>query len=67
VRNIREVLRLKGEARLSDRQIAAVLGSARSTVQDGLGFRPVMCRALLCSLKLFSLEARACKWAQEAD
>ena len=31
VRKIREVLRLKSEARLSDRQIAAVLGSARST------------------------------------
>ena len=34
VRKIREVLRLKNEARLSDRQIAAVLGSARSTVQE---------------------------------
>ena len=32
VRKIREVLRLKSEARLSDRQIAAVLGSARSGV-----------------------------------
>ncbi len=31
VRKIRDVLRLKNEARLSDRQIAAVLGSARST------------------------------------
>jgi transposase len=36
VRKIREVLRLKHEARLSDRQIAAVLGSARSTVQECL-------------------------------
>ena len=36
VRKIREVLRLKSEARLSDRQIAAVLGSARSTVQECL-------------------------------
>lgn len=36
VRKIREVLRLKTEARLSDRQIAAVLGSARSTVQECL-------------------------------
>ena len=36
VRKIREVLRLKAEARLSDRQIAAVLGSARSTVQECL-------------------------------
>ncbi|HKB46295.1 MAG TPA: IS21 family transposase [Ktedonobacterales bacterium] len=36
VRKIREVLRLKNEARLSDRQIAAVLGSARSTVQECL-------------------------------
>jgi hypothetical protein len=32
VRKIRDVLRLKTEARLSDRQIAAVLGLARSTV-----------------------------------
>jgi hypothetical protein len=30
VRKIREVLPLKAEARLSDRQIAAVIGSARS-------------------------------------
>ena len=30
VRKIRDVLRLKHEAQLSDRQIAAVLGSARS-------------------------------------
>jgi len=30
------VLRLKAEARLSDRQIAAVIGSARSTVQECL-------------------------------
>jgi len=36
VRKIREVLRLKAEARLSDRQIAAVIGSARSTVQECL-------------------------------
>lgn len=36
VRKIREVLRLKTEARLSDRQIAAVLGAARSTVQECL-------------------------------
>ena len=36
VRKIRDVLRLKSEARLSDRQIAAVLGSARSTVQECL-------------------------------
>jgi transposase len=36
VRKIREVLRLKNEAHLSDRQIAAVLGSARSTVQECL-------------------------------
>lgn len=34
VRKIREVLRLKAEARLSDRQIAAVIGTARSTVQE---------------------------------
>lgn len=36
VRKIREVLRLKAEAQLSDRQIAAVIGSARSTVQECL-------------------------------
>ena len=36
VRKIRDVLRLKVEAQLSDRQIAAVLGSARSTVQECL-------------------------------
>ena len=36
VRRIREVLRLKAEARLSHRQIAAVIGSARSTVQECL-------------------------------
>lgn len=36
VRKIREVLRLKSEARLSDRQITAVLGSVRSTVQECL-------------------------------
>jgi hypothetical protein len=36
VRKIRDVLRLKNEARLSDRQIGAVLGSARSTVQECL-------------------------------
>ena len=36
VRKIREVLRLKAEARLSDRQIAEVIGSARSTVQECL-------------------------------
>ena len=34
VRKIREVLRLKNEARLSDRQIGAVIGAARSTVQE---------------------------------
>jgi DNA-directed RNA polymerase specialized sigma24 family protein len=33
VRKIREVLRLKA-AGLSDRRIAAVIGSARSTVQE---------------------------------
>jgi hypothetical protein len=36
VRKIRDVLRLKNEARLSDRQIGAVLGAARSTVQECL-------------------------------
>ena len=36
VRKIREVQRLKNEAGLSDRQIAAVLGSTRSTVQECL-------------------------------
>ena len=36
VRKIRDVLRLKSEAQLSDRQIAAVLGSARSTIQECL-------------------------------
>jgi transposase len=36
VRKIREVLRLKAEARWSDRQIAEVVGSARSTVQECL-------------------------------
>ena len=36
VRKIRDVLRLKNEAHLSDRQIGAVLGSARSTVQECL-------------------------------
>jgi hypothetical protein len=36
VRKIRDVLRLEAEAHLSDRQIAAVLGSARSTVQECL-------------------------------
>jgi hypothetical protein len=36
VRKIRDVLRLKNETRLSDRQIGAVLRSARSTVQEGL-------------------------------
>jgi transposase len=35
-RKIREVLRLKAEARLSDREIAAAIGSARSTVQECL-------------------------------
>jgi len=34
MRKIREVLRLKYELKLSDRQIAATLGSARSTVQE---------------------------------
>lgn len=36
VRKIREVLRLKAEARLSDREIAAAIGVARSTVQECL-------------------------------
>ena len=36
VRKIREVLRLKAEARWSDRQIAAATGTARSTVQECL-------------------------------
>ena len=36
MRKIREVLRLKFEARLSDRQIAKAIGSARSTVQECL-------------------------------
>jgi hypothetical protein len=36
VRRIRDVLRLKTEAQLSDRQIAAMIGSARSTVQQCL-------------------------------
>lgn len=36
MRKIREVLRLKVEAGLSDRQIAAAVGSARSTVQECL-------------------------------
>ncbi len=36
MRKIREVLRLKFEAGLSDRQIAAIVGSARSTVQECL-------------------------------
>jgi transposase len=36
MRKIREVLRLKFEARLGDRQIAAAIGSARSTVQECL-------------------------------
>jgi transposase len=36
VRKIREVLRLKAEARWSDREIAAAIGSARSTVQECL-------------------------------
>ncbi|MGH8243427.1 MAG: hypothetical protein ACRETY_08780 [Steroidobacteraceae bacterium] len=35
-RKIREVLRLKFEAGLSDRQVAAAVGSARSTVQECL-------------------------------
>jgi DNA-directed RNA polymerase specialized sigma24 family protein len=34
VRKIREVLRLKYELGLSDRKIAAAVGSARSTVQE---------------------------------
>lgn len=38
MRKIREVLRLKFEAGLSDSQIARAIGSARSTVQ---GKRPV--------------------------
>jgi transposase len=36
MRKIREVLRLKYAAGLSDRQIAAAVGSARSTVQECL-------------------------------
>ena len=36
VRKIREVLRLKAEARLSDREIAEAIGSVRSTVQECL-------------------------------
>jgi DNA-directed RNA polymerase specialized sigma24 family protein len=36
MRRIREVLRLKFEAGFSDRQIAAIVGSARSTVQECL-------------------------------
>jgi transposase len=36
VRKIREVLRLKAEARLSDREIGEAIGSARSTVQECL-------------------------------
>lgn len=36
MRKIREVLRLKFEARLSDTQIALAIGSARSTVQECL-------------------------------
>ena len=36
VRTIRWVQRLKAEARLSDRQIAPVLGGARSTMQECL-------------------------------
>ncbi|MGH7488602.1 MAG: IS21 family transposase, partial [bacterium] len=36
MRKIREVLRLKFDARLSDRQIAAAVGSSRSTVQECL-------------------------------
>lgn len=36
VRKIREVLRLKHEARASDRDIAAAIGAARSTVQGAL-------------------------------
>ena len=36
MRKIREVLRLKYELGLSDRRIAAAVGSARSTVQECL-------------------------------
>ena len=36
MRRIREVLRLKVEARLSDRQIAAAVGASCSTVQECL-------------------------------
>ena len=36
MRKIREVLRLKFEAQLRDRQIATAVGSARSTVQECL-------------------------------
>ncbi len=36
VRKIREVVRLKAEARLSYREIADAIGSARSTVQECL-------------------------------
>ena len=36
MRKIREVLRLKHEARLSDEKVAEAIGSARSTVQECL-------------------------------
>lgn len=36
MRKIKEILRLKAEASLSDRQIAAAVGSSRSTVQECL-------------------------------
>lgn len=36
MRKIREVLRLKCEARLSDQEVARAIGSARSTVQECL-------------------------------
>jgi transposase len=36
MRKIREILRLKAEAAMSDRKIAAVIGSSRSTVQECL-------------------------------
>jgi transposase len=36
MRKIKEILRLKAEAGLSDRKIAAAVGSSRSTVQECL-------------------------------
>ena len=67
VRKIREVLRLKNEAQLSDRQIAAVLGSARSTVQEclkrakaaGIGWPPPVDDAALLAQVLRSAQRPA--------